>query len=379
MSLFEDVAKELKLTDQQIKDKDIARFVTNVVLRKQSKQWFQYWNGNGYCELNKVNGTMITTVLDDEPFKADFPLNCDMNISRMCTNGCAFCYEGCTPNGKHADIKKFINDKNSFLYSIHEGTELALNGNEPLHPDLQLLLEFCKERNILANLTVQENTLLKHKNQIEDWLNQGLLHGIGVSPSIYSEDMLEFCNNHPTAVIHTIVGITTPENYKYLMVYNNLKILILGYKTFGRGLNYLYHKDAHNELAELIENMEWLQQNVKDFVKHFKVVSFDNLGIKQLNPKSFLTQKQWDEFYRGDDGSHTLYIDLVSETFAKNSIQTKEYHMPITNDIKDMLKKVQYAHDYTTSKLKLTDNLPYIPEPGDEFIIPNILVTEENK
>jgi len=125
--------------------------------------------------------------------------------------------------------------------------------------------------------------------------------------------------------------------------------------------------------------MEWLQQNVKDFVKHFKVVSFDNLGIKQLNPKSFLTQKQWDEFYRGDDGSHTLYIDLVSETFAKNSIQTKEYHMPITNDIKDMLKKVQYAHDYTTSKLKLTDNLPYIPEPGDEFIIPNILVTEENK
>ena len=45
MSLFEDVAKELKLTDQQIKDKDIARFVTNVVLRKQSKQWFQYWNG----------------------------------------------------------------------------------------------------------------------------------------------------------------------------------------------------------------------------------------------------------------------------------------------------------------------------------------------
>ena len=356
--LFEQVSKELKLTKKQIKDKDVFKFVKNVALRKQSGDWYQYWNGNGYCELNKEDGTMITTVLNDKPFKAEFPLNCDMNISRMCTNGCTFCYEGCTPNGKHADIKKFINDKNSFLYSIHEGTELAINGNEPLHPDLELLLQFCKERNIVANLTVQELTLLKHKDQIEEWLSKGLLHGIGVSPCIYSEDMLEFCNNHPSAVVHTIVGITTPENYKYLMIYNNLKILILGYKIFGRGLHYLY-KDAHNELTE---NMKWLQQNVKDFVKHFKVVSFDNLAIKQLDPKSWLSPKQWEKFYRGDDGSHTLYIDLVSETFAKNSIQTKEYHMPITNDIKDMLKKVQKT---TTKKFDLF-SVPLFPiEEGD--------------
>lgn len=358
--LFEQVSKELELTKEQIKDKDVFQFVKNVALRKQSGDWYQYWNGNGYCELNKVNGTMITTVLDDEPFKAEFPLNCDMNISRKCTNGCAFCYEGCTPDGNHADIKKFINDKNSFLYSLHEGTELALNGNEPLHPDLELLLQFCKERNIVANLTVQELTLLKHKDQIEEWLNKGLLHGIGVSPCIYSEDMLEFCNNHPSAVIHTIVGITTPENYKHLMIYNKLKILVLGYKSFGKGISYLYKDET--VVDELTKNTNWLKSNIKDFINHFKVVSFDNLAIKQLDPKSWLSTDQWKKFYRGDDGSHTLYIDLVSETFAKNSIQRKDEHMPIMKDIKSMLKKVQGT---TTEKFDLF-SVPLFPiEEGD--------------
>ena len=348
--LFEQVSKELKLTKKQIKDKDVFEFVKNVALRKQSGDWHQYWNGNGYCELNKVNGTMITSVLGDEPFKAEFPLNCDMNISRMCTNGCAFCYEGCSPEGNHADIKKFIEDKNSFLYSLHEGTELAINGNEPLHPDLELLLQFCKERNIIANLTVQELTLLKHKDQIEEWLNKGLLHGIGVSPCIYSEDMLEFCNNHPSAVVHTIVGITTPENYKHLMIYNKLKILILGYKCFGKGISYLYKDETITN--ELTRNTDWLKTNVKDFINHFKVVSFDNLAIKQLDIKSWLPPIQWEKFYRGDDGSHTLYIDLVDETFAKNSVQAKGNHMPIMKDVKSMLKKVQTT---TTEKFSLSD------------------------
>lgn len=333
--MIKEIIKELALTKDQLDDKEINHFVKDVAFRKQTGDWFQYWNGNGYCELNKKDGTMITTILDDKPFKAEFPLNCDMNISRMCTNGCVFCYEGCTPEGKHADIKKFINDKNSFLYTLHEGTELALNGNEPLHPDLELLLEFCKKRNIIANLTVQENTLLKHKNDIETWLNNGLLHGIGVSPSNWSFDMIDFCKAHPSAVIHTIAGITTPNQYQTIYD-NNLKILILGYKTFGRGVDY-----KSKEATRVNGRILWLKQNIKEFPQHFKVVSFDNLAIEQLDPKSFLTEAQWNSFYRGDDGSHTLYIDLVSETFAKNSIQARENHTPIMRDIRDMLKHVQ--------------------------------------
>ena len=61
----------------------------------------------------------------------------------------------------------------------------------------------------------------------------------------------------------------------------------------------------------------------------------------QLDPKSFLTEKEWNTFYRGDDGHHTLYIDLVNETFAKNSVQARTHHYPIQSDIRDMLKTIK--------------------------------------
>lgn len=337
MSKIKDIIQELNLNEMQLKDKEIQKFALAVAYRKQTGDWIQFWNGNGYCEINKKDGTQITTVLTDEEFKPEFPLNCDMNISTKCFNNCPFCYEGCSPFGTHADIKKFINDKNSFLYTLHPGTELALNGNEPLHPDLELLLKFCKERDILANLTVNEKTLLKNTDKLDKWLNEGLIHGIGVSPSLYSDEMIEWCKNHPTSVLHTIAGITSKNDYTKLMD-KGLKILILGFKDCGFGFEY------KNNLNDIIESkIDYLKNAVIEFTKYFKVVSFDNLAIEQLNPKSWLTEKQWQSFYRGDDGHHTLYIDLVNETFAKNSIQPKSNHYKLRNDIVQMLEIVQHS------------------------------------
>lgn len=336
MGRLKDKIIELNLNMNQLQDKEIQKFVMQAAWREQTGDYFQYWNGNGYCELNKKDGTMITTVLTDEEFKPEFPLNCDINISNNCCIGCQFCYQGCTPTGKHSDIKKFIEDKNSFLYSLHEGTELAINGNEPFHPDLELLLEFCKERNIIANLTVNEISLLAHKDKIEDWLARDLIHGIGISPKNYDSWTLDWASRHSTAVIHTIVGITSDTQYKQ-MFDKGLKVLILGYKDFGRGIEY---KQDESEAIYIKTKTSWLRDNIKDFVNHFKVVSFDNLAVEQLNPKAFLTEKQWEKFYRGDDGHHTLFIDLVDETYAKNSVQPKSEHKPLLKDIREMLADV---------------------------------------
>lgn len=335
MSALKDTIIDLNITLDQLKDSEISKFVFESAIRRQSGDWYQYWNGNGYIEINKKDGTLFTTVLDNKDFDPEFPLNCDLNISNNCKIGCEFCYQGCSINGKHSNIKKFIDDKKSFLYTLHKGTELAINGNEPFHPDLELLLKFCKRRKILANLTVNEISLVSHTDIIKSYLKKGLIHGIGISPSIWSIPMLDFCKCHPTAVIHTIAGITTSKQYECLFD-QGVKILILGYKNFGRGENYL---DSHDEAVR--ENMRWLKDNLKEMRKHFEVLSFDNLAINQLNPKSFLTKKEWEKFYRGDDGHHTLFIDLVNETFAKNSVQPKENHKPLMSDIKDMLKVIK--------------------------------------
>ena len=75
--------------------------------------------------------------------------------------------------------------------------------------------------------------------------------------------------------------------------------------------------------------MKWLYENLKNIIPHFKVISFDNLSLNQLEVKRLLSEKQWDEFYGGDDGTFTFFINLVDGYFAKNSLSP--IHYPIEN------------------------------------------------
>ena len=59
----------------------------------------------------------------------------------------------------------------------------------------------------------------------------------------------------------------------------------------------------------------------------FSLVSFDNLAIEQLNVRRLLTDGKWQEFYMGDDGNYTFYIDMVEGKFAKNSLSQERFEI----------------------------------------------------
>ena len=82
----------------------------------------------------------------------------------------------------------------------------------------------------------------------------------------------------------------------------------------------------------------WLHENLEEIINHFNVVSFDNLAIKQLAVKRLMSEEDWDEFYMGDDGNYTFYLDLVEGNFGKNSLATDRY--PIMDNIDDMFRKI---------------------------------------
>jgi hypothetical protein len=110
-------------------------------------------------------------------------------------------------------------------------------------------------------------------------------------------------------------------------------MLILGYKQLRRGV--VYYESNGDEVHEL---QNWLYDNLEDMLNHFKVVSFDNLAIEQLEVKRLLDEEQWEEFYMGDDGKYTFYIDMVDGTFGKNSLATDRY--PIMDSIDEMFQKI---------------------------------------
>ena len=239
------------------------------------------------------------------------------------------CYEGCTANGKHGDLFKY-----PFINTLHAYTELALNGNDLDHPDIEKFLEFLKEKKVFANITVNQNQFFANYDRIKDWQEKKMVYGIGVSLQNATDELIEKMNSIPNTVLHTIVGILTEDDITKLKDHG-IKLLLLGYKQLQRGVNYL---NSHND--EVNKNKQYVYDNLSDITNWFKVVSFDNLAIEQLDVKRIVPENEWEEFYMGDDGGYTFYIDMVKGEFSKNSIAQERY--PIgEKTIDEMFKFIQ--------------------------------------
>ena len=284
-----------------------------------------YQNGN-YRVILFGDGTKIKETEDDY-FDSEFPDSIDMKITNYCDLGCVMCHENSTVEGIHGDINQ------KFLNSLHKGTEVAIGGGNPLaHPDLHKLLTFLKEKGVVANLTINERHLLKSKELLQKYIDEKMVFGVGVSFNQYSDQAIEFCMNNPNCVIHLIVGMISEQDLLKL-TNNDLKLLLLGYKKFGRGEAY-YSENVLNNI-HMLENILFS----KNIVRGFTSISFDNLALEQLNVKNKVSQKVCENTYMGDDGESTLYVDLVEKKFGKNSTSKDRY--PLLDNINDMLKHLK--------------------------------------
>lgn len=284
-----------------------------------------YKNGNYICRILS-DGTKIRETEEDE-FIPAFAENCDVKITDKCDGGCPFCYEGCIPNGRHGNI---LNQK--FLDTLHPYTEMAINGNDLTHPDLIPFLEKLREKKVIANMTVNQIHFERCQDMIRDLVDRHLIFGLGISLKNPTLEFIKMVKQYPNAVIHTINGILSPSDVEMLSGHN-LKMLILGYKQLRRGVDW-YDTDHEN----IVVKQMWLKENLESILSKFKVVSFDNLAITQLDVKRLMSDEDWEEFYMGDDGTMTFYIDLVEEKFGKNSLATDRF--PIMDSIDDMFQKI---------------------------------------
>lgn len=280
----------------------------------------RYNNGN-YKVVILEDGTKIRIQEDNNAdFIPSFSESMDITITQKCDSKCPYCYAECTPQGEHADLFKY-----NFINSIHPYTEVALNGNDLSHPQLIDFLKFLKEKKVIANITVNQKHFMQYPDTLKSLQRQDLIHGIGISyvmpENFFDVALSEFKN----VVIHTIAGLLKEEDIDYLSALNR-PILILGYKYKGRGKSYLQEDKNFKEIPNQIK---WLENNLDMVFEKFPVVTFDNLAIDQLKVKDKLTKEQWEQYYMGDEGSSTFYIDMVHETFARSSMDTEEFPIEI--------------------------------------------------
>ena len=288
----------------------------------------RYKNGN-FMTTILSDGTKIRETKDDE-FIPSFAENMDVKICNYCDMECKFCHEGSSINGKHGDI---LNEK--FIDTLHPYQEIAIGGGDATsHPDLIPFLQKLKERKVIANMTVNQIHFEKKQELIKQLVDEKLIYGLGVSLVNPTKHFIELIKQYPNAVIHVINGVLKPSDIKALEN-NNLKMLILGYKHLRRGNEYF-----EEEQNDIETKQQWLYENLEDIIQKFKVVSFDNLAIEQLNVKRLLTQEEWNEFYMGDDGKVTYYVDMVERKFAQSSTVPFDKRYDLLDSVDDMFKVI---------------------------------------
>ncbi len=307
-----------------------------------------YTNGNHKVTIYS-DGTKIKETIDPnaDHFTYDFPENFDIKITDQCDGGCAYCHENSTVNGKHGDLKAL----EPMIATLHAGTECAVGGGNALaHPDLVWFLERLKEQGVIANITINQRHLRPYKDLICKIVGEGLVHGIGISltDANNKEDFAFIDTLGNNVVIHTIAGILSEKDVSPLM---GRKILILGYKDLRRG-----HALLEKKSDEIKANIKWLQSLLVRIgstnINPFKVISFDCLGIEQLNPKEMLdiSDARYETLFQGSDtdvkdadgniSCATMYIDVPNMQVARMSTAALDKRYPFTGkeNIHDLLQ-----------------------------------------
>ena len=300
------------------------------------ERFVRYRNGNYTVTLDTKTGTKIREN-DLDFFEADTVESMDIKITNCCDMGCPMCHENSTPDGKHADILG-----PSFLDKLHPYTELAIGGGNPLeHPDLYEFLVKCKERKFIPSMTINQKHFEANYDFVKKLVDEELIYGLGISLVAPTPEFIKLVKTIPNAVIHVINGLVSlPKLIK--MRDHDLKILILGYKIFRRGAT-LYETQSPNITACQLMLYHYLPRIIGE--NWFKVVSFDNLAIEQLEPQRLMSEEEWSEFYMGDDGigdgftSASMYVDMVERKYAKNSCDPVRYDLlPTIEEMYNSLK-----------------------------------------
>lgn len=284
----------------------------------------QYNNGNCGVTLHD-DGTKVREWPDGSSAAPEFPESIDMKITNTCDMGCAWCHENATKAQKHAQTERVLDA----VEGLPAGVEIAIGGGNPLdHPQLDAILRGFADRGLVSNMTVHGDHVLRDADgRLKEFQEAGLLHGAGISKVAAYQELLTGGMLPDNSVCHAIVGIDDPLD---VMRLRGSAVLILGYKTYGRGGAY-----RKGEIADLARWKYFVGAMLRE---PGHTLSFDNLALGQLSVRNAIGEAVWARHYMGGDGEFTMYYDAVTDNYAVSS--TRERHPAAGMAIPDMFRKV---------------------------------------
>lgn len=273
----------------------------------------KYRNGNAVVTLDLRDGTRIIEYPDNEPLTLQTPLNIDIRVSTQCPYGynvetqkstCEFCHESALVSGvecHYGVLQQVLMDA-----KLPRGTEIALGVNEVTDNLVQFVKNLYR-LGLVVNITMNERYILQYG---DTGLKQMLpyVSGLGISYRSLQGclSLPDWIAEYPHTVIHVINGIDDFDDVKELGIKYH-KLLILGEKDFG------FNRGKVDLTTP--QHKQW-KSNVMQLTEIFDIVSFDNLGLQQLEIRGKITSEEYKSFYQGE---HSMYINAVEQYFAPSS------------------------------------------------------------
>jgi hypothetical protein len=248
-------------------------------------------------------------------YNAEFPESIDLKITNKCYKNCPFCHEESGPDG----IFFCVDDAIKLLRHAPWPTEVAIGGGDPSLCCDEINYMVRKLPNCIINVTLNYDKI-REMDKIK-----ANAFGLSLGNRYFIDDevdiLLEYTKKYDI-VLHIIAGLTySNEIYGLSGIFK--KILVLGYKEYGRGGEYFsrYTTEINTRMRELRENIVYMFKCIKETDDKF-VLAFDNLAIDQLGILSKFYDQN-DRCYMGHDGEYSMYIDLVDKKFGVNSTSSK--------------------------------------------------------
>lgn len=293
------------------------------------------------------NGNYTVSIFDDGTKEREFdetpkpiwPESMDVKVTDYCDAQCAWCHEKSTTSGKEGNLNVGLN----LFRDLPAGTEIAIGGGNPLSwGGLDRFVGAMSDRGVICNMTVNSvhvkryfETIKGYTDTVKRW-KAGKIHGVGLSyfRPLFN-DCLKLTETVPHVIFHLIMGIHTLDDLELITSkVKNPKVLLLGYKQYGRGENY-YSKKVSDNIQQ------WYYRIHEFFRKDGLTVSFDNLGIKQMNLNRFFKKEEWGKFYMGDDGQFSMFVDLVKQQYCKSSTTSDRHKIESVDTTQSIFQTIR--------------------------------------
>ena len=309
-----DSSKSLPVANSLPKDSSVGAYVC-----RQDGDWWTLYH--------KDTGARIVLSFKENPapFEPKTPMLMDVKITDFCTHGCAYCYQGSTPQGLHMDSNKIWN----FASSLHEANvfEIAIGGGEPTQfPEFESFVQRVSGMGVVVNFTTRSTDWLENEKRANEILpaigafafsadeqNYKTIERIKTIFDYRGYDSNKFAVQLVPAAISEYVLITILE----MCANMHIRVTLLGFKETGRG----------SKFKEIAIKRSWNKFDESTWIKTVAKLN-ETHECPQLSIDTTLAGRYEsdiraagipDWLYHVTEGQYSMYIDLVANKCGPSS------------------------------------------------------------